>query len=491
MNFIKRAWLNVTRKKGRTLLLILIMSAILLFVFAGLIIQEAASKAVDNAKQSANATVTLSANRDNAFKQLRKNKKQQKTLSFSSVSLKTVRKIARSKYVKNYNVLNSTTGTAKSFKAIKTSSSGTSQLAGPMGNNGQKKTNKSSTNNTSSLSLSGVTSTALTSAFSEGTNKIISGRGLTVNDQGTNHAVIEKQLAKQNDLTTGETIKVKVSGKIVKLKIVGIYRANSSSTSQMQPQMNDPSNTIYLSSRYVGKLKGKVNQADSVTFTMTNPAKATTFITQAKKQINTTKFSLTTNDSVYQTMLTPLNNIKSFSQKIIWLVCIAGTAILTLLVILMVRERRYEAGVLLSLGEKKGKIILQFFTELLLVMIVSSVIALIGGKYAGNLMSKQLIQQTTTTQVTSMGDQAGGGMQGGGMQGAGNAKMPSGQTAKMTGKQQTRSFNQQNQTSSLKLKISLKTVLELLGFGLLIIFISVILGTINILRLPPKKILTM
>lgn len=485
MNFIKRAWLNVTRKKGRTLLLILIMSAILLFVFAGLIIQEAASKAVENAKQSANSTVTLSANRDNAFKQLRKNKNKQKTLSFSSVSLKTVRKIAKSKYVKNYNVLNSTTGTAKSFKAIKTSSSAsTNQLNGPMGKNSKNTSNK---NSTSSLSLSGVTSTSLTSAFSEGTDKIISGRNLTVNDQGTNHAVIEKQLAKQNDLTTGDTIKVKVSGEIVKLKIVGIYRANSSSTSQTQPQMSDPSNTIYLSSRYVGKLKGSVNQADSVTFTMTNPAKATTFITQAKKSINTTKFSLTTNDSVYQTMLTPLNNIKNFSQKIIWLVCIAGTAILTLLVILMVRERRYEAGVLLSLGEKKGKIILQFFTELLLVMIVSSVIALIGGKYAGNLMSKQLIQQTTTTQVTSMGGQAGGGMQGSNNN---SQKMPGGQGSK-TFANQTSGSSQQNQTSSLKLKISLKTVLELLGFGLLIIFISVILGTINILRLPPKKILTM
>lgn len=480
MNFIKRAWLNVIRKKGRTLLLILIMSAILLFVFAGLLIQEAASKAVDNAKQSANATVTLSANRSNAFRQLREHK-QQKSLTFSSVNLKTVRQIAKSGYVKNYNTLSSTNGTAKSFKAIKTTT--TNQPAGPIG----KKSKSSSSS--SSLSLDGVTSTALTSAFSEGTNKIVSGRGLTVNDQGTNHTVIEKQLAKQNDLTVGDQIKVKVSGKLVKLKIVGIYRASSASTSQTQPQMSDPANTLYLSSKFVGKLKGTPQKVDSVSFTMTDPAKASSFIKQAKKSINTTKFSLTTNDAVYQTMLTPLNNIKSFSQKIIWLVCIAGTAILTLLVILMVRERRYEAGVLLALGEKKGKVIWQFFTELFLVMLVSSVIALIGGKYAGNLMSKQLIQQTTA-QTTSVSGGQTGGMPGGGGNSQGMIQGNS-QGQKQPAQGRSNASASQKQSSTLNLKISVKNVLELLGFGLLIIFIAVILGTINILRWPPKKILTM
>ena len=35
MNFVKRAWLNLIAKKGRTLLLVLVTSAIMLFVMAG------------------------------------------------------------------------------------------------------------------------------------------------------------------------------------------------------------------------------------------------------------------------------------------------------------------------------------------------------------------------------------------------------------------------------------------------------------------------
>lgn len=51
MNFIKRAWLATkSKKKGRTALLILVTSAILIFVLAGLTIKNAADSAVESAK---------------------------------------------------------------------------------------------------------------------------------------------------------------------------------------------------------------------------------------------------------------------------------------------------------------------------------------------------------------------------------------------------------------------------------------------------------
>lgn len=173
----------------------------------------------------------------------------------------------------------------------------------------------SNSSSKTSLSLSGVTATSVTSAFTDGDNKIVSGRGITTSDQGTNHVVIEKELAKENNISVGDQIKIKSNSKTVTLKVVGIYRASSSSTSTSQMQQSDPSNTLYLASNYVSELKGSSNQADSVVYTMKNPAKAAAFIKQEKTLINTSKFSLTTNDALYQTMLTPLNNIKSFAQK--------------------------------------------------------------------------------------------------------------------------------------------------------------------------------
>lgn len=50
MNFVKRAWLSLTAKKGRSLLMLIVMSAIMLFVFAGLLINSAANSATKQAK---------------------------------------------------------------------------------------------------------------------------------------------------------------------------------------------------------------------------------------------------------------------------------------------------------------------------------------------------------------------------------------------------------------------------------------------------------
>ncbi|MBZ2406389.1 ABC transporter permease [Liquorilactobacillus hordei] len=472
MNFIKRAFLNIKEKKGRSILLLLVMSAILLFVLSGIIIQNAAKSAIATAKESSNATVTLTANREQAFKNIRKSKSKSTTLSLPSVSIATAKKIAKSSYVKSYNVTNSTTVNAKSFTAIKTSSS--SQSGPSMGGN-----NKSQSSS-GDITLSGVSSTS--TVLSSSSAKLVSGRGLTVSDANTNNVVIEKELAKDNSLKVGSTIKVKdTDDKVRTLKVVGIYKASSTASSGGMGQ-SDPGNTIYTSAQYVNKVKGTTGKAESVTFIMNNPAKASAFIKQAKKLISTSKFSLTTDDSTYQSLLTPLNNVKSFANKIVWLVTIAGTIILALIVILMIRERRYEIGVLLSMGEKRWKVISQFFTEMFVVLIFSTIIAVIGGGFVGNYMSKELVSQssstTTSTMTVSSGQSQGGTPTQGGMPNGGGAT----QQGQNTG-------SQQSSLSNLEVSVDLMSILELFGFGLVIILIAILAGTVNVLRLEPKKIL--
>lgn len=472
MNFIKRAFLNIKEKKGRSILLLLVMSAILLFVLSGIIIQNAAKSAIATAKESSNATVTLTANREQAFKNIRKSKSKSMTLSLPSVSIATAKKIAKSSYVKSYNVTNSTTVNAKSFTAIKTSSS--SQSGPSMGGN-----NKSQSSS-GDITLSGVSSTS--TVLSSSSAKLVSGRGLTVSDANTNNVVIEKELAKDNSLKVGSTIKVKdTDDKVRTLKVVGIYKASSTASSGGMGQ-SDPGNTIYTSAQYVNKVKGTTGKAESVTFIMNNPAKASAFIKQAKKLISTSKFSLTTDDSTYQSLLTPLNNVKSFANKIVWLVTIAGTIILALIVILMIRERRYEIGVLLSMGEKRWKVISQFFTEMFVVLIFSTIIAVIGGGFVGNYMSKELVSQssstTTSTMTVSSGQSQGGTPTQGGMPNGGGAT----QQGQNTG-------SQQSSLSNLEVSVDLMSILELFGFGLVIILIAILAGTVNVLRLEPKKIL--
>ncbi|MEJ1344121.1 ABC transporter permease [Latilactobacillus sakei] len=473
MNFIKRAWQNISFKKGRSLLLVIVMTVILVFIMAGLLIRNAAVTTVNNTKQQVGASVTLSANRDQAFKKMRSStpptstsKTKKPSLSMPSVSLAGVKKIAQLSGVANYNVSVATSANADSIDAISTSSASNN---GPMG-------------------MSQSTSTG---DFKDNTNKITKGRALTSADVNTNNVVIESELAKQNNLRVGDTIKIKATTtgkKAYTLKVVGIYKASQSSDSSMGPQQSDPSNTLYTAYTLANQIKGQTNKVDSAVFTLSNPTQKTAFLKAAKKIINTKKFSLTADDSTYQTLKQSMQKMTNFANKIVWLVAIAGTVILALIIILMVRERRYEMGVLLSLGEKRTKIIGQLLVEMFMLLIVSLALAGIGGQFAGQALSKQVMNSVTTNTTTDSTT-----TQPGGNGGPGGGQAPSGQPG---GNRLGGQMTQGNPTkakaikaSDLNLKINPLTLVQLGAFGFTTIALAVLLASANILRLEPRKIL--
>lgn len=452
MNFIKRAWLNTSAKWGRTALLTLVTSAILIFVLAGLLISNAANKATEQAKRSVGSTLTLSANREKAFKKMQasatsSSSSSRPKLTMTPVKLSDAKKIAQNKNISDYNVTVNSSVNAKSFDAVSTTS------ASPMGN----KMGGSGSSTNGDITVTGVSSTNLVSSFQSKSSKITSGRGLTTADAGTNNTVIESELASQDNLKVGDTITVKNpsnSKKTYKLKIVGIYKASSSSSTTMMG--NDPSNTIYTSYTFANTVKGS-------------------------------KYANTADDASYQTVKKSMSTVSGFANKIVWLVALAGTIILALIVILMVRERRYEIGVLLSLGESRLKIIGQFFAELVIVLVVSLVIAGAGGQLVGNKLGQQLVSSAQTTQTSSSqttGNQPGsrGEAPGGNRGGAAGGHGPMGSSPTATQKQKATK-------TKLETKVNATELMELGGFGLSIMFIAVLIGSFGILRLEPKKVL--
>lgn len=486
MNFFKRAWLNLTAKKGRSILLILVTSAIMLFVLAGLLIRNAADTATSNAKQSVGATLTLSANREAAFKKMRSGSSTSKTsrpkLTTSPVKLSDAKKIAKLSNIASYTATVSTSANAKGFSAISTS--GSSSASGMKGMGG-------STTSSGDIAISGVTSTSATSAFENSSSKITKGRGITTADEGTNNVVIESELAKEDSLKVGDSIKLKATTgtkQTYTLKVVGIYKASAST--QQGPGATDPSNSVYTSYTFANTVKGAKykNTADSVTFNVSDPVKVSAAKKAGKALINTSKYSLTTDDGSYQTVKTSMANVKSFADKIVWLVAIAGTIILALIVILMIRERRYEIGVLLSLGEARWKIVAQFFVEMVMVLVVSIAIAGAGGKFVGNQLGKQLVSQQTTTATTStMSTQQGPGG-GGAPGGSTSGTRPSGNMQGGGAPGSASSMSSQKQ-AELAINVTVLDLVELGGFGLAIMFLSIMLASGGILRLQPKKVL--
>lgn len=499
MNFLKRAFHSMKVKKGRTALLTIVFSAILIFILAGLTIQSASLKATENAKKSMGATVTLSANMQKAMEEMRSSAKEGEKpdpggFKLTPVDGDTIEKLNQLEGISSLNITSSTSANAKSFEAITsddtTDDTATDEQSEGRGGFGGGMGGMASAGD---LSIAGTNTTDTVSAFTSGTAKIVEGEGITEADQDTNHAVIEQNLAEANEIKVGDTIKIEdTDEKTYKLEVVGIYESTETADARaLQIASLNPYNKIYTSYTFANTLKGSdyQNTADSVVYTLENPEQVDTFVKAAKKAgVDTDTYTLQTNDQVYQQMIEPLKNVESFAQKIVLLVSVAGTIILALIVILTIRERKYEIGVLLSLGESRVKIIAQFFSEMIIVLVMAMVIAGISGQFVGNMVGQQLLDQQTTTQTATTqdaGQQQGPGGQGG--PGQDNNGGPRGGGG--FGALGANSAADAEQIKELDITLSLQELVELGGFGLAISFLSVILASIGIMRMQPKKIL--
>ena len=339
--------------------------------------------------------------------------------------------------------------------------------------------------------IKGVSESSSYSEFSAGTASLVEGEAITSADEDTNNVLIEQSLAEANDLSVGDKFKIKDSDdKDVEVTIKGIYKTSDSGDS-MSAQFNfmNPSNTIFSSYTMVNTLTGSEGKTiDSAVYNLEDPKDMDSFVKQANKLIDTDTFSLETNDQMYQQMLQPLNNVSSFAKNIVILVAAAGVIILTLIIMLSIRERKYEIGVLLSLGESRMKVISQFFVEIFICMIFALGIAAASGNVVGNAVGNQLLSQQTTSQNTE-GQEANAAGNNGGPGGQG--QMPGGGNGGPRGGGQMggNPFTQTEEIQELNISVKPMEILSLAGIGLGISLFSIVLSSAGILRLNPKKIL--
>ncbi|USP95900.1 ABC transporter permease [Bacillus vallismortis] len=488
MNFIKRAFWNMKAKKGKTLLQLFVFTVICVFVLSGLTIQSAAQKSSELARQELGGSVTLQVDRQ---KQMEKQQDSGEKRSFESTPIKVsdANKLAALDHVKSYNYITSASANAGNFDAIESSSSSDSSSSSSSTNTknsqggGQGGGQGGPQMVQADLSIEGVISTALVDDFSDGDSKITDGRAITKSDVGKKITVINETLAEENDLSVGDSITIESAtdeDTTVTLKIVGIYKTTSSGDDQAQNfSFLNPYNKLYTPYTATAALKGDdyKNTIDSAVYYMDDAKNMDAFVKAAKKtSIDFDTYTLNTNDQLYQQMVGPIENVASFSKNVVYLVSAAGAVILGLIVMMSTRERKYEMGVLMAIGEKRWKLIGQFLAEILIVAVIAIGLASVTGNLVANQLGNQLLSQqvsssTDSTQNASAqnGQMPGGGM-GGGMFGHSSANT--------------------NVIDSLNVAVSMNDMLVLGGIGILIAIIATLLPSISVLRLHPKTILT-
>lgn len=510
MNFINRALQSLWAKKGRSLILIGVFSAILIFVLAGLTIRSGAESATNEAKKSVGATVTLSADRQKMMEQAKSesdtgqgddsSRPDPGSFTNTPVNLADAKKIAALAGVKSYSFEVSTSATkgddiepiATEEETTDESTSASAEAQSTGGPGGEQRANGAMAQmSMGDFQITGVLASGDYTSFSEGTATLTEGEALTAADVDTDAVLIESALAEANDLVVGDQFTLKDSDdNEVTVTIKGIYETSDTGTS-MGKNFNfmNPANTIFASYTLANQLDGDEEATiNSAVYQLEDPQEMDAFVSEAEKLIDTATFSLQTNDQMYQQMLAPLNNVSSFAKNIVILVAVAGIIILTLIVMMLIRERKYEIGVLLSLGEARSKVILQFFTEIVVCMVFALGIASASGNLVGNAVGQQLLnQQTTTTANAAQNLPAGGNVKA-----TNNGEIPSGGPGGSGGRGGMNIANAFTQTSAVKdldITVSPQQIAMLAGIGLGISLLSILLSSVGILRLNPKKIL--
>lgn len=470
---LKNAFLSIKKNLGKTILLFVIMTVIANLIIAGLSIQSASKKSMEQIRASLGNDVTLTTNMQNMMGQRQKGQAINEVKA--SVTLAMADQLKELDHVENYNYTIATTVDSDTISAVELTANQDDQMIQHQdGRGGFQAANQGD------FSISANTTMAYLSSFTEENSTLKEGRLLSNDDAGTNNCVIETNLASDNDLNVGDTFTVNanVNDETVsqELTIVGIYEITDAATIG-QPGRNNPFNTIYTDLSIGQTLTNSQTDITSATYYLDDPKNIEDFQTLAQKNsdIDFETYMLDANDRLYQQNMNSLENTQSFATMFLVVVIGAGSAILCLILILTIRSRYYEIGVFLSLGQSKIKIILQQLFEMLLIAAVAFVISLGTGKLVSNVVGNMLESGSNNHQVAMQMPKAG----------EQNEKR---NVAGGNGRMFAQAFNGPS-NAELDVSLTTTTVIELAGITSVICLVSIVVPSAYILRLSPREIL--
>jgi len=216
-------------------------------------------------------------------------------------------------------------------------------------------------------------------------------------------ALVGAGLATKNNLSVGSTFQAYGAD----FTVAGIFDAAGNRFTDST--FVAPLSTVQRLSNQPGAVTGALVQVDSITQV---PATTTAIKTALGDAADVTSQADTSSQA-----LEPLRNIKSISLYSLVGAVGAGAVIIFLTMLMIVRERRREIGVLKAIGASNFTVMRQFMAEAVTFTLAAAAIGLVVGVVGGNPVTKLLVNNSTGTATNAV---AGPGAQGAGRFGGAN-----------------------------------------------------------------------
>lgn len=479
-NMLKRSWLSIVRKPGRAVLIALLLFAMANLVLSSLAIKSAVAESMNYAKSTLGGSVYLQAD----IEKLR----EQQTLGGGATttpgarpqierpttSLSMVQSIADSEYVKDYTYSISAQAKASEFTPIEETQAG--GFGGMRGGGFGAVADEAQLE--SDISIQGINAYAFIAGVQNKTMKLSSGEYF--DESSNDQAIISYDLAASNGLEVGDKITMQnvYDSTAHPVTIIGIYDLTD------EQSFGNPANTVYMNTATAAKYLSSESYNDgdynvqNVRFELTGAEHTDAFIAQANEKfpnLESDNLLLSIDTSAYDQMVGPIESVGGFATTIFWVVVIASVAIISLIVTINVKDRRYEMGVLLSLGATKFNVAAQILVELLVI----GTVALAASVATGTLVAKSMSEGLLANQMSLSEQQE---EQGFGRPGAGGM-----------GRMMNNPGNPQSDVEaidSINVNATPTDFALLFAIGYGVIILALILPTWNIVKYQPKTILT-
>ncbi|WP_086312937.1 hypothetical protein A5821_000508 [Enterococcus sp. 7F3_DIV0205] len=487
MNFIKRALCSVTRKKGKSLILFAVIFVLGNVIAGSIAIQQSTQNVEKSVKKQLGGTATIQLDYENNQDEFAK-----EDLKIEQLKVDLMKKIGDSPYVKyyDYNAV-----TMIQTKNLKSASLDSEQSGGMM----------------EGVTLKGSNYPKILDV-EEKNIKLVEGKVFTQEDidNGKNVGLISSKVAEENGLSIGDQMVMdsrafdytesgeeKEIFKIdIPIEIIGIFEPTTVEMKDKENKKNDEQNmnqqfmslqqlnTVYLPNKtvleinkdYLEKLKkadpnspflSDENQEEYYTpvYVLNSPDDVEAFKEETQPLLPKL-YTVKASTDQYEQIGGSMKKMSQISGYVVMIAVIATLLIISLVVLLFMRDRKHELGIYLSLGDKRSHVMGQIMIEMLIISGIALILSLITGNFLGKMVSESLLNSDI---LNSANDQMNMFM---GFDGLGSTELTT-----------------DDIMNAYEVKFSLGYIVTYLVVGLGTVLLAAILPLLYIVRLNPKKIM--
>lgn len=405
MYILKNACLNMIRRKGKNILIGIIITIITISSCISLTINKSGKTLVDSYKKASPLEVSFELNPMD----LRQASDNDKT-NFKTLDVDLVKTIGNSNLLSDYFYTLEVSMSSNQIEAVDFE-----KLEIPNNNIEPIKDFKDNkfNMNIGNYRFTSYSNFSYLEEFLNGTKKIIEGEFID-NDSDEKQIIISEDLSKENNLAIKDTIKFyhpTNEKKTYKFTIVGIYKDTSSiedNSFMGLPAMNSR-NQIYTNLTSINKIindneetvetgykKMTNSNGLSAKFILKDDANLDSFLNEAKEKGLSNYYNAKTNEEEIVASLKPIQNISNFSFVFLVVILIVGAIILAVLNIINIKDRKYEIGILRAIGMSKSKVTIQLIGEIFLVALISLVLGTTIGTLSSQKVTNIMLQKEVT-----------------------------------------------------------------------------------------------